>query len=222
MHGILDDLMDWLFMLALACPPKGREVVHVPPPEPQDGESEYLLPKKYSAMGSFLRDEILVPEVRSRIFGRVGRLETKYLVPHCQYVPRHEVLSIMTKGFRTCRRAYRQTAYYHDQQSRHGARRASLKVARYYRLLGSVRKNGFNGDPVTRRNLPVAFCAKDIVFRLDGCHRCSVARFLGYASLPVVVVQPEDVLSLPSLPPEIESLMKSLSPSGDIEFLDQE
>jgi len=222
MQTKLDALIDRLLVLALAFPPISREVAEVTPPECADGEASRMLPVEYAALGHVLRNQVIIPVVRSRSFGRLASVEISKLIPHHQFVPRHEVLSIMSKGFLACRRAYRQTAYYHDQQSRHGARLASLKVARYYRLLGSMRKEGFKGDTVTRRNLPVAFCAKDIVFRLDGTHRCSVARFLGYKRLPVIAVLPEDVLSLASIPPEIESFMKALSPPTGIDFINQE
>jgi len=212
MQTKLDALIDRLLTVALMLPPAGREQAAVPPPQRGENEIERGLPGEYDAIGARLRDEVIIPAVRSRPFGRVGSMETSRLIPYYKYAPRHELLSIMSAGFRACRRAYRQTGYYRDQQARHGAWLATFKVARYYRLLKSVRKQGLKFDPATRRNLPVVFCAKDIVYRLDGTHRCSVARFLEHERLPIVAVLPEDVLALPDIPAEIRSFVESLAP----------
>ena len=211
MQTKFDALIDRLVTVALMLPPVGRERVDISPPVRGENEIERGLPEEHDALGVRLRDEVIIPAVRSRPFGRVASMETSRLIPYYKYAQRHELLSVMSGGFRACRRAYRQTEYYKDQQKRHGTWLASFKVARYYRLLRSVREEGLKFDIVTRRNLPVVFCAKDIIYRLDGTHRCSVARFLGHERLPIVAVLPEDVLAVPNLPAEIETFVRSLS-----------
>jgi len=206
-------LMDRAMTLALLLPPAGREEPRVSPPERREDEIERGLPEEYEAVGFKLRDKVIMPAVRSGAgFGRVTAMDTVRLIPHYKYAPRFELLTVMARGFRACRRAFRRTAYYRDQSRRHGAWAAALKVARYYRLLESARREGLKMDVLTRRNLPVVFCARDIVFRLDGTHRCSVARFLGHDRLPIVAVTPRDVLALPGLPPDVADFVKSLAP----------
>jgi len=213
MQSKFDALIDRLLTLALLWPPAGRAAPRVAPPERLENEIERGLPEEHEAVGFRLRDEVIMPAVRGgRGFGRVTAMDTVRLIPHYKYAPRFELLTLMAGGFRACRRTFRQTAYYRDQSRRHGAWTAALKVARYYRLLRSVRREGLKMDVVTRRNLPVVFCARDIVFRLDGTHRCSVARFLGHERLPVVVVTPADVLALPDLPPDMAEFVRSLAP----------
>jgi hypothetical protein len=215
MQGKFDALIDRLVTVALMLPPIGRDKPEVPPPEGGEDEIERGLPEKYEGIGNRLRDEVVIPAVRSRPFGRVSSMPTAKLIPYYKYAPRHELLGVMSNGFGACRRAYRQTEYFHDQQERHGSWLATFKVARYYRLLKSVRQEGLKFDLATRRNLPVVFCAKDIVFRLDGTHRCSVARFLGHERLPIVAVLPEDVLALPDIPDAIRSFVESLAPPDE-------
>jgi len=213
MQSRFDALIDRLLTLALLLPPAGREEPRVAPPERLEGEIERGLPEAHEAVGFRLRDLVIMPAARSGSgLGRVVAMDTARLIPYYKYAPRFELLSVMAQGFRACRRCFRQTEYCRDQTRRHGAWSAALKVARYYRLLRSVRKEGLKMDIATRRNLPVVFCARDIVFRLDGTHRCSVARFLGHERLPVVVVTPADVLALPDLPPDMAEFVRSLAP----------
>ena len=208
----LDAILDRALTITLLCIPGSATPPELPSPEKGDDEIQRGLPEAYDAIGNRLRTEIVMPETRKRLFGTVAIMGIKKLMPRYKYEPRFQLLSLMSRGFLACARAFRHTEYYRDQRERHGTWLATFKVGRYIRLLKSVRTEGLKFNTDTRENLPVMFCAKDVYFRMDGAHRASVARFLELETMPVVVVTPEDVLSLQHLPDDIRAFVATLDP----------
>jgi len=214
----MNALLDRLVTLTLLCPALKPARVEIRTLDKDGDEIERGLPEEYDKIAAKMRDEVVIPIVRSRPFGTVATVDIRKLIPYYKYQPRFELLTIMNRGLNACRRVYRQTEYYRDQQSRHGAWLATFKVARYYRLLRSVMTEGLKLNLETRENLPLLFCAKDIYFRLDGTHRTSVARFLGHETMPAVVITPQDVLSLADLPGDVEEFVRGLLPPEEGAF----
>jgi hypothetical protein len=207
-----DAVVDRLLAAALRLCPPARRGARFPPPAPEPGEPSPGMPPESYRIAARMRDEVLLPLVRARPFGRVVSIDTVRVMPFGKYRPRHELLRLADEGFVSCARHFRRTEYYADQARRHGARLGALKVARYWRLLRSARRGGLKFNPATRENLPVVFCARDLCFRMDGAHRASVARYLGHRRIPVVMVSPADVLGLPGLPEDIRGFAGSLQP----------
>lgn len=163
-----------------------------------------------------LCEAVLLPAIRERTLGQLTYLPIETVIPDYKYVPRNGILDLISQGNDPLRAGYRQTAYFQDQLARANEETAILKVWRYLHLYQSMKTRGIRFDVEARTGLPFMFMArnsagKDIAFRLDGTHRASAARHLGYREMPVLAVVPEDVLALPNLPEKFEGLLQSLT-----------
>ena len=58
---------------------------------------------------------------------------------------------------------------------------------------------------------PWLFVSQECVYRLDGHHRASIARFLGLEKIPARVIYPEMLLTLDDIPEKYRSYLVSLS-----------
>ena len=180
MSRLLRNVVDGLGMAAFIVGPRSPAAHPLEPAGPRPDEIEHGVPEGLWNACARLRDEVLVPAMTAGRLGRLAYMDTARAIPYYKYRPRHEILDLIDQGDAALRGSLRRTEYYRDQADRLGALRALLKVYRYRRLLRSVRETGLVFDPATREGLPLFFCARDINFRLDGTHRASVARYLGY------------------------------------------
>lgn len=191
----------------------------VDPPQPCPDEISRGVPEELWDICARMRDEVLLPAIKSERLGRLAYLDITKAIPYYKYRPRHEVISLIDRGDSVLRSLFRQTEYYRDQVSRGGRFMATLKVYRYRKLFHSIRNKGLVFNMDERSGLCFFFCARGIFFRLDGTHRASVARYLGYRKIPVLVVTPMEVFSLSGLAEEFRWLLKSMEEPepGDFE-----
>jgi len=182
----------------------------VDPPQPAAGEIPRGVPEELRGRCKRMRDEVLLRAIKTKRLGRLAYLDITKAIPYYAYRPRHEILSLIDQGDPVLRSTFRQTEYYRDQASRHGTFMATVKVYRYRKLFHFIRDRGLVFNMDKRTGLCFFFCARGIFFRLDGTHRASVARYLGYRKIPVLVVTPMEVFSLPGLAEEFRWLLKSM------------
>jgi SAM-dependent methyltransferase len=210
MKGIPSFVADCVRLAWFMVGPKVSPLQAIDPPQSLDGEIPWGVPEELWDICARMRDEVLLPAIKSKRLGRLGYLEITKAMPYYKYRPRHEILSLIDQGDSALRSVFRRTEYYRDQASRGGKLIATLKVYRYRKLFHHIRSKGlvFNMDRLT--GLPFFFCARDIFFRLDGTHRTSVARYLGYRKVPALYVTPREVLSLAGVVDDLRGLLKSL------------
>lgn len=184
------DGLGWLW---LRLGPSEAPPADAPPSPSSEDELAAGVPEAWWDDLARLRDELIVPSILAGRLGKPGRVDIRVAVPHYKYAPRHELLSLVDAGDRALRAGYADTEYYRDQARRHGAVQACGKIHRYRRLLHSVRHRGLVFSPDRPKTLPFLFLADGVYFRLDGTHRASVARYLGYRQLPALIVTPRDL-----------------------------
>ncbi len=177
-----------------------------------------------------LRDQVIMPRLRKERLGRFAYLPIDLIIPDEKFEHRLSVLDMFEAGDDVLRGRFRDTGYFQDQLKRSDEKKALLKLFRYRQLYNSIKNHGFRFDPEEMTGLPFIFIAnnpedttattsleRDFVARIDGTHRASVARYLGYRELPVQVIQPEDLLGLSTLPDEIRVYLERLQPyHGDV------
>jgi len=211
-------LYERLLTLVLILSPRAPLPTDLPTPQEYQNELKRRMPHEHLSLAKRLRDEVILPHIRKQPLGSTAMMDVGRLIPYYKYFPRFQLLSLMKRGFTTCRRSFTSTEYFKDQQKRHGTWHATYKVARYYHLYRSATTKGLKFDIPKRQNLPIVFCAENICFRLDGAHRSSVARFLGEKQVPVVVIVPDDIQSIEISSDELRNFIESLAPPAPDTF----
>ena len=154
-----------------------------------------------------------LPVLKRKRVGRFAYLHPEYVVQTANYERRdRELLELFDRGRLAVYALFWRTGYFRNQRRRKGRStgRALRRINRYFRLFRSIRKEGLRSDPERVGDLAWIFCAEDVYFRMDGHHRTSVARYLGYREVPVMVVTPRDLLELPETPPDMMEYLRSL------------
>lgn len=95
---------------------------------------------------------------------------------------------------------------YQIYQKKRSQKDTLKKLIKYYLLFKSMKKHGFKVDNRKMETFPWLFASKNVRSRFDGHHRTSVARFLGYCEIPVLLITPRDILQLDNLPDDIASI----------------
>lgn len=92
-------------------------------------------------------------------------------------------------------------------------------INKYRKLFISIKIKGYHvSNPDNLKLFPWLFYSSEVQIRLDGHHRCGAARFLNYEHIPVLVVTPKDILSIPDLPGDILKYMKDFTTPEQIPF----
>jgi len=199
-----------------ACAPLGEAYIVAPAPTPKLPNWEQL---------EDLKDRVLLPNLRNGQLGKLAYLPIELILPDEKYEHRYSILKLIAEGDEALLTGFRETGYFQDQVKRSDEAQALLKLFRYRQLFTSIKHHGFRFDVENLDGLPLVFMANhlqnndgvaspdgDFVMRLDGTHRASVARYLGYRELAVQAVELPDVLALPDLPARSKTLLKRLRP----------
>ena len=161
--------------------------------------------------------EILVPIMASGrpLPGCVRSVHVRHLVPDFHYQRRIDVLDALSSDpFRFVLRGLR-SSYFRSRGSGVGA---ASRLLRYRRLYKSIQRHGLRENTSAPGSLPWLFASRECVCRLDGHHRASIARHLGYERMHALVVTPASLQSLPELPEYLSSIRDGLSePDFDLE-----
>ena len=155
----------------------------------------------------------LLPVLKRKRVGRFARLHVEYLVQTANYERRdRELLELFDRGRLALYTQFWRTGYFVNQHRWKGCSTLWVfrRIHRYFRLFHSIRKQGLHSDPDRVEDLAWIFCAEDVYFRMDGHHRVSVARYLGYREVPVMAVTPRDLLELPETPPDLIDYLRGL------------
>lgn len=138
-----------------------------------------------------------ISRIRSRFVGlarngKYGVMRTvgiSRLIGAATYKLRHPALALANLPVKDYEKAVRDTEYFRVQSDRHGADTAARKSRQFRLTLRSIR-NEYIRD---RQHAAVVVMDGDrLIDRLDGTHRLSALRFLGYKAVPVLVVEPSD------------------------------
>ena len=193
---LLARVQDEVRALWLLTAPRGQAI-----PTPVCESGSRGLPPQLDSVGASLRDETIMPRLlRGDRLGVMGMVGTALAIPGYKYAPRVPVLELMNAGLGTLRKGFSGTEYFGEQTRRHGRWTAARKIAAYYRLFRTLADGATEVDLAERRGLAILFIARDICFRIDGTHRASIWRYLGYADLPALLVRPHDIAALAGVP----------------------
>lgn len=158
----------------------------------------------------------LVPEVSKsgKLIGELVDVDIRYVVSDFHYSRRQDILNLLDKSFFTFAVGLRNTNYLR----RSGGFFFNLwRAFDYRRLYASVAKRGLVFDPADVFSTPWLFVSATCFCRLDGHHRASVARHLGYKRIMTRVITARDILSLPGIPEEYSKFLSELEdPTVDL------
>lgn len=87
---------------------------------------------------------------------------------------------------------------------------AIKKVVGYYRLYQAIKKNGLRINGGQPNDFPSIFLAENFSFPLDGAHRSSIAKQLGYCKIPAIIITPKDMLEIKEIPEKVLDYLKDL------------
>lgn len=156
-----------------------------------------------------LDSDVLQPAIR-RHKQKVGALRTvhiHYVVPDFHFQRRLDILNLLSKGpIRYYLQAIR-TPYFKKFRS---LRQGFGRIRNYRKLFNSIRRNGLRSDRDDPLSVPWLFASKESIYRLDGHHRASIARLLGYDTLEVLLFTPKDFQALGSLPASLREAVAGL------------
>lgn len=132
-----------------------------------------------------------VKEANAGHVGFVSDRDVREILPENVYRTRHQFLQFCeSHPVDTFADAVVKTPYYLTQKNRNNEQVAVAKCRKYYNLLLSIRQCHLND----RSRAPVIIVDENnrYIDRLDGTHRISIMRHLGYDKMPVVSVTEED------------------------------
>lgn len=211
---LIRSLRDALRLVVLLVVPGDKAAAQGVPVAPGEHEREpelaHGVPEDLWEPLAELRDNVLLPAIAKRRIGQPAYMDIRKAIPRYKYAARHQLLALLDAGQQAVRGRFRGTEYFQDQCTRAGSLAAAIKLLRYSDLLWSIRRRGLEPRWWRPDGVPCFFCAQGIYFRLDGTHRASVARYLGYQRLPVRVVTPAEALQLESLTSDQGQLLESL------------
>ena len=162
-----------------------------------------------------IKRQIIIPELRVKknrignfFYVPISLVESEEL-----YKKRSDILALFDKGLLFLMCNYRKSDYYRQKIYKYKKSRAwtFYRILKYYTLFQSVKTRGFKTDPTDLLSFPWLFVSQSIVSRFDGHHRASVARYLGYKELPVLLITPKDVLRIKDLPAEVLVFFQDLN-----------
>lgn len=163
-----------------------------------------------------LNNDFLQPAIRchKQKIGEHRTVHIHYVVPDFHFRRRLDILKLLSEGpIRYYLRAIR-TPYF----KKFGSLWRGLRRVRDYRkLFNSIRRHGLRSDQDDPLSVPWLFASKESIYRLDGHHRASIARLLGYDSLEVLLFTPKDFQDLDSLPASLrEAVARLHEPEVDL------
>lgn len=161
-----------------------------------------------------VKHEIIFPELRSKI-NRIGGLYyigIHFVETDIQYKLRSDLLRMIEKGPIHLALNYKKSNYYKNQIRNKGRphKKVLKKIVKYYILFRSIKSRGIRSDANDLFSFPWVFAAKEFMTRLDGHHRTSIARFLGYEEIAVLLITPKDISGLPGLSQDVLAFFGSL------------
>lgn len=161
-----------------------------------------------------VKREIVIPELRARKrqLGKLYYVDISCVETDAQHEKRHDILTIFNRGLIYSIKNVSKSEYYRYQifQKRRSQKDTWKKLLKYYLLFRSIKKYGFKVDHRRIDSFPWVFVANKIRSRFDGHHRASIAKFLGYSEIPVLLITPGDILKLKNLPNDIVKVFMKL------------
>jgi len=120
-------------------------------------------------------------------YGVVEQRHVNSLLPEVRYQERVEILTVCDLPHEQFQTDVTETQYFKEHAARRGEVKALESCEKYRKLLGSIREK-FRDD---RRHAPILL-NRGTGTRLDGTHRVSVLRYLGYEEIPCILVEQEE------------------------------
>ncbi|MDW7712330.1 MAG: hypothetical protein SCH98_17830 [Deferrisomatales bacterium] len=126
--------------------------------------------------------------------GHCQSIPIRKIMPDWLYARWLDLLELFEQGWKSVVWRHETTKYYRIQTKFLGSLRAKLKVLEYFRLFRTLKRHGYQEG----KGLPMILLAEGAAFvRVDGAHRSTVLRHLGYAEVPVHVLRLSDLELLP-------------------------
>ncbi|SDT86331.1 ParB N-terminal domain-containing protein [Desulfobacula phenolica] len=106
-----------------------------------------------------------------------------------------DILMLFEKNFFSIVKGLKSTNYFRIQRTK---RKMTLKqtlkwIHKYYKLYCSMKTDGYKIFNKGLNSYPWLFVSGKITMRIDGHHRCAVAKHLHIKTIPVLLVVPEDL-----------------------------
>ncbi len=157
-----------------------------------------------SVSRDFLRPAVKLHKQR---IGQYRRVHVHYVVPDSHFDQRRDILSLLSeRPTRYYLQAVR-TLYFKKFGS---PWRGLRRIWDYRKMFNAIHRHGLRPDRDNPLSVPWLFASKETVYRLDGHHRASIARLLGYDSLEVLLFTPKDLLELGRLPAALRAAVARL------------
>ena len=134
-------------------------------------------------------------------------IDMRCVVPDYHYDRRRDLLELLGRGLLAYFYLARSTRYFKESG---GTLRGMKRILRYREIYRSIRNHGLRWDPADAYSVPWVFASQEGVVRVDGHHRASVARYLGYAKMTVLLFTPLSILQRSDVPVEHHAFLASL------------
>ena len=142
---------------------------------------------------------------KSRLNYQQIELETNYLMRNDKFFIRCEILKLCEFGLDYLKKYYQDSHYFIIREQNTKKWKVALKIFKYYKLFNSIKNKGYLPSLGYESDYPLVFMSKNYFRRLDGAHRVSVLRYLGYEKIKVNVITPQEALRLNNLPNKIRT-----------------
>ncbi len=165
-----------------------------------------ILEEKYPDTSKKLLDndiKILPYLDKKKLTYNQKELATNYVMRNDKFFNRYEILNLSDKGLKYLKKYYKDTHYYKIRLTHSNDWKIAFKIFKYYKLFKSIQEKGFIPNLEYEFNYPIVFMSKNYFRRLDGAHRVSVLRYLGYKTITVNLITPKEALELKTLPNEM-------------------
>jgi hypothetical protein len=156
-----------------------------------------------------LGKEVLVPLFRKDpVTDKLIRdVDIYYVMPDYHYLRRLDFLNLLKSNiFEYYTRAV-STQYFKSVKNPF---LAYLRAWKYRRLYKSIKKNGIRSNKDNVWTVPWLFASRECILRLDGSHRASIARYLGYNHIKVLLLTPGTLLNMKNIPDDYKSILNTL------------
>ena len=143
--------------------------------------------------------------------GKIIDCDLERLLPDNEFdVYDKDILMLFEKGPLKTLWKLRHTSYYQIQRKK---RKKSLGQTlrwtfKYYNLFHAMSRKGFKVANHGLKSYPWLFASPQVTMRLDGHHRCAVAKHLRMQKLPTLVITIEDLTGHPGIDPEMLSRLR--------------
>lgn len=153
--------------------------------------------------------EVLEPLFRTSnlIDKPIREIDVYYVIPDYHYYRRLDFLKLLDRNALEYYMKAPSTQYFNSTRN---LLQAFFRAWRFRRLYKSIKKYGIRYNHEDIWSVPWLFASRECIIRLDGSHRASIARYLGYKCIHTLLLTPRTLLNMQDIPDDYRIFFGSL------------